>query len=88
MYDLMHTGVAHDANPPGRGSGRYEFGSGENPEQHQEKNFLNEVKALKAQGYTEKEIARTLIGQKGVDKKGNPIWATSTDLRARMRRTP
>ena len=31
---LMHEGVAHDENPPGRGSGRYPFGSGERPHQH------------------------------------------------------
>ena len=30
----MHEGVAHDENPPGRGSGRYPFGSGERPHQH------------------------------------------------------
>lgn len=25
--DILHLGVAHDANPPGRGSGRYAYGS-------------------------------------------------------------
>lgn len=82
--ELAHTGVAHDANPPGRGSGRFPYGSGENPGQH-EYDFLGEVKRLKAQGFTESEIARTLIGKKGVNPKtGEPVWATSTDLRARM----
>lgn len=30
----MHEGVAHDENPPGRGSGRYPYGAGERPHQH------------------------------------------------------
>ena len=85
MYsnDILHTGVAHDANPPGRGSGRYGFGTGENPEQHQH-DFLSEVKKLKAQGFTDAQIAATLLGSKGKDRNGNPIMCTSTDLRARM----
>ena len=28
---LQHDGVAHDANPPGRGSGRWPWGSGDKP---------------------------------------------------------
>lgn len=32
---LGHSGVAHDENPPGRGSGRHPFGSGERPYQHE-----------------------------------------------------
>ena len=60
---LSHEGVAHDENPPGRGSGRYPFGSGTNPYQHggypykymngrscQE--FLDYVKTLRT-GYTD-----------------------------------
>lgn len=31
---LVHEGVGHDEDPPGRGSGRYPFGSGERPHQH------------------------------------------------------
>lgn len=31
---LEHYGKAHDENPPGRGSGRYAWGSGERPHQH------------------------------------------------------
>jgi len=31
---LIHEGVAHDANPPGPGSGRYPWGSGERVYQH------------------------------------------------------
>lgn len=31
---LAHVGVGHEDNPPGRGSGRYGFGTGENAYQH------------------------------------------------------
>lgn len=31
MYYLVHAGKGHDENPPGRGSGRYPYGSGERP---------------------------------------------------------
>lgn len=31
---LIHSGKGHDDNPPGRGSGRYAFGSGKRPHQH------------------------------------------------------
>ena len=34
---LAHYGKGHDDNPPGRGSGRYPYGSGKNPKQHEEK---------------------------------------------------
>lgn len=82
--DIYHSGVAHDENPPGRGSGRYAWGSGENPGQHQF-SFLSEVDRLKKQGLTESEIAKALLGAKGTDKKtGDPIWCTSTDLRAEI----
>lgn len=61
---IYHSGVAHDENPPGRGSGRYAFGSGENPFQHQNNRtpqnydlFLKMVKQFKAEGKSESEIA-------------------------------
>ena len=34
--ELMHVGVGHDDDPPGRGSGRYGYGTGANPLQHEE----------------------------------------------------
>lgn len=41
---LEHYGKGHDDNPPGRGSGRYPYGSGKNPKQHEEdlKNDIRE----------------------------------------------
>lgn len=70
---LQHVGVGHDDSPPGRGSGRYAYGSGENPGQHQF-TFLSEVSRMKKDGYKDAEIAKILLGNK----------ATSTDLRAEI----
>lgn len=61
--DILHTGVAHDENPPGRGSGRYGWGTGKNPGQHQF-NFLSEVENLRSNGYSDEEIAKILIHDK------------------------
>lgn len=49
MDELYHYGVK-------RRSGRYPYGSGENPYQH-EAHFLSKVSALREEGLTEKEIA-------------------------------
>ena len=84
MYnDILHSGVGHLDDPPGRGSGRYAWGSGENPGQHQF-NFLSEVDRLRKDGIKDADIAKMLIGQKGKTKDGEPIWATTTDLRAKI----
>lgn len=80
---LIHEGVAHDENPPGRGSGRYGWGTGENPGQHQF-DFLSEVNKLKKKGIPDAEIAKMLLGQKGTKKDGTPVWNTTTDLRAEI----
>ena len=58
---LEHIGVGADDNPPGRGSGRYPKGSGENPYQHQTiGDFNGYVNALKKKGLSEVEIAQGL----------------------------
>lgn len=67
---LIHEGVGHDDNPPGRGSGRWAWGSGENPYQHQF-NFQSEVRRLRKNGFKDKEIAEMLLGE----------GKTTTDLR-------
>ncbi len=58
---LMHEGVAHDENPPGRGSGRYPFGSGKNPYQHNVpgdfKGYLNQCRK---KGMSDTDIAKSL----------------------------
>lgn len=71
--ELYHTGVGHDDNPPGRGSGRYGWGTGENPGQHQF-TFLSEVKTLKQRGIKDAEIAKILLGE----------YANTTNLRAEI----
>ncbi len=83
MRDLIHSGVGHEDDPPGRGSGRYAWGSGENPGQHQF-DFLSEVNTLKKRGLKDAEIAKMLLGPKAYKKDGTPIWANSNDLRAEI----
>lgn len=83
MMDLIHSGVAHDDDPPGRGSGRFAWGSGDNPGQHQF-DFLSEVKTLKKRGLKDAEIAKMLLGPKSYMKDGTPIWSNTTDLRAEI----
>lgn len=56
---LEHSGVAHDHNPPGRGSGRYAYGSGDRPNQHAW-DVYSRYQKLKAAGMTEKEIAEAM----------------------------
>lgn len=55
----MHEGVAHDENPPGRGSGRYPFGSGNRPHQHSW-DLKDRYYKLKALGMSEKDIAAAM----------------------------
>lgn len=43
-YYIAHTGVGHDDGPPGRGSGRYPYGSGERPMQDMEYNRGERIK--------------------------------------------
>jgi hypothetical protein len=70
---IAHEGVGHLDNPPGRGSGRYGWGTGENPGQHQY-SFISEVKRFRKKGMKDSEIAKALLGPK----------ATTTDLRAEI----
>lgn len=72
-FELLHVGVGHEDDPPGRGSGRYGWGSGENPFQHQF-DFLSEVKKLRGRGLKDADIAKMLIGER----------ATTTNLRAEI----
>lgn len=53
---LQHEGVSVLDGAPGRGSGRYPLGSGDNPNQHSG-SFYSRIKNLKAEGLSEKEIA-------------------------------
>lgn len=66
-----HHGVAHDENPPGRGSGRYEYGSGDRALQHQYDLYAR-YRKLKASGMKDADIAKDL-GLYLEDAKGNPL---------------
>ena len=55
---LAHIGVAHDENPPGPGSGRYAWGTGENPNQR-EPFSTGFYRTMKAEGLSDKEIIQT-----------------------------
>ena len=86
---LFHFGVGHDANPPGRGSGRYEFGSGDRIFQRNNelysryhdlaKSGMSEVEIAKAMGFYKKNKYGVILR----DENGEPYGNTS-DLRARM----
>lgn len=67
---LMHYGVSANDGAPGRGSGRYPLGSGEDPNQHRG-DFASRVRELRKAGMSDKDIA-TAVGLK-----------SSTELRAR-----
>ena len=68
VYDfLAHEGVAHDENPPGRGSGRYAYGSGENAWQRVN-SFVSHVENLKKYRHLTEEDIATLKGYKNIDQ--------------------
>lgn len=46
--EILHYGLGHDDNPPGRGSGRYAYGSGEDPKQDKKKYYADEKAANEA----------------------------------------
>lgn len=59
MDILIHEGVGHDDNPPGRGSGRYAYGSGNRPHQH-EWDIYARIKKYEEAGMTPSEIAAAM----------------------------
>lgn len=62
--ELYHYGVGAEDDPPGRGSGRYPKGSGENPFQHMDRgSFVTTAKRLKKDGWSDKEIAEYFFGE-------------------------
>lgn len=56
---MIHYGVSVMDGAPGRGSGRYPWGSGENPNQRTD-TFLSRYREYAGQGLTEKEIAEKM----------------------------
>ena len=59
---LSHIGVGHLDDPPGRGSGRYGWGTGEHPYQRQS-DFKSTVQKLLSSGMTKDQIAKYLLGE-------------------------
>ena len=78
---LAHVGVGHDDNPPGPGSGRYVWGSGKNPGQHQF-NLITEYEKLKKTGLTDGQIATILLGprKKSIDIR-NQLAIAKAEIR-------
>ena len=71
---LSHEGVSVLDGAPGRGSGRYPLGSGENPNQRSG-DFLSRYEKLERAGFTETQIAKAL-GYVTVDKYGREHTST------------
>lgn len=79
---IEHFGVGHDDAPPGPGSGRFRWGSGDNPGQHQF-NFISEYNQYKKTGMTDGEIAKIMLGE---HKKSVDIRAQLTIAKSDIRR--
>ena len=59
LDELEHSGVAHDENPPGRGSGRYGYGTGEHPNQREA--FSNPfIDNMRKNGASDKDISKMM----------------------------
>ncbi len=65
--DVLHFGKGHDDNPPGRGSGRYAFGTGKRPNQHEPKakkgffNFGKKTKKVKVETEKPKKDKESIL---------------------------
>lgn len=86
-YFIAHVGVAHDEDPPGRGSGRYAFGEGNRPHQH-DWDIKSRIEKERASGMKDSEIAAGMglyqtypNGNIKYDKSGKPL-GSSTRLKA------
>lgn len=85
---LMHYGVGKLDGAPGRGSGRYPLGSGENPNQHGSGDIISRVDDLRKQNiiFVDEEGK---FGPKGKEYRGDTAVAhhlgmTTTQMRARL----
>lgn len=66
--DLYHEGVSILDGAPGRGSGRYPYGSGDNPHQHGYHNFLERVEDLRKKNivYVDEKTGKTYTGNTAI----------------------
>ncbi len=56
---IIHSGVGHDENPPGRGSGRYPWGTGQRLHQH-DWEIYDRIQKYRQQGMTEAQIVKAM----------------------------
>ena len=81
---LMHYGVGKLDGAPGRGSGRYPLGSGENPNQHGSGSLLSRIKELEeTEGlqYVHPETGKVYTGEQAIAKIIFGKDGTTTQLR-------
>ena len=69
LEELEHSGKAHDENPPGRGSGRFGWGTGKNAYQHY-RDWLTRVnrERIENEPYTD-ENGKTYYGDTAIAKR-------------------
>lgn len=79
---LMHYGVSKLDGAPGRGSGRYPYGSGENPNQHGG-DFLSRVEKMRKDGltFTDPDTGKTYSGDTAIAKA---LGMSTTQFRAQL----
>lgn len=81
---LAHYGVGKLDGAPGRGSGRYPLGSGDNPNQHGSKSILDRIKELESEPdliYISEKDGKTYTGEQAVAKHLLGPDGTTTQLR-------
>lgn len=79
---LKHYGKGHDDNPPGRGSGRYPYGSGERPHQHKENDYQFANQPI----LSRIKDALTPVTKKAVKNKYNEFIKNNTREKAYQRK--
>ena len=83
--ELMHYGVGKMDGAPGRGSGRYPLGSGENPNQHGSGSLLSRIQELEAQKadlvYIHPDTGKEYRGEQAIAKIIFGKDASTTQLR-------
>lgn len=77
---IKHTGVAHDNNPPGPGSGRYPWGSGDRQYQHEERVYTSDT--IKLDDLKIKDDAKSFVDKS--DIKIEPILSGSVKQKANL----
>lgn len=81
--DIYHEGVSILDGAPGRGSGRYPLGSGDNPNQHGYHNFLERVDDLRKQNivYVDEKTGKKYTGNTAI---AYHLGLTTTQYRVQL----